>query len=235
MYRLVRVHFSLNITLKIFIITHGLLLLLFMYLLRTPPLLQKQTIHMDYFTLLDNYIRQAFFLIKIFLVLIITMLSIYSFHINIYDNCFYSNHLRYFKASKLLTIIVYIEYLTFLITIGFFVILYLLGFDDFSYFNHIITMSFFVVFYSVLTYIVGLIKNHLMIYFFPFILYFISSIQLLENNVLETTKITIYQFLIYDVGFYNPFQNSLSITYYMSVLIIYICVVYYYKNYFLKQ
>ena len=191
MYRLVRVHFSLNITLKIFVITHGLVFMLFLYLLGTSPLMQQQSIHMDYFTLLENYIRQTFFLIKIFLVLLIIMLSIYTYHINIYYICFFNNNLDFFKVSKLITIIVYIEYLTFLITIGYFVILYLLGFDDFTYFYNLITMSFFVVFYSVLTYLFGLIKNHLMIYFLPFILYSVSSIQLLENDVIETTKISI--------------------------------------------
>lgn len=171
--------------------------------------------------LMNNYLLNGLFFIKIFSLLFITLLIIYMFYLNRYNIYFYTQKKETFNVTKGVTLLLYAIYFLVVTYSVYIVILNLYPFvTTFYSLEMFLQLLFFIVYYAVMILLIHTTNKHFLLYFTPFVLYFISvySVEIgIEKSMVPPLSKVLY-LLFYDLNLYEKYSSYYSMTYYISVL-----------------
>ncbi len=175
--------------------------------------------HEEYLT--QNYLVNGLYIFKIFIILFITLMTIYMFYLNKYNIYFYNeNHLT-INVTKYLTLYLFTLYFLSILYLVYLVILYLYPFVlNVSTISIYLYLVLFLSYYLMFLILINEQRKHFILYFLPFILYFVTSISqeidVDKKNVSGLSK-GLY-LLFYDFNLYDVIEPYYSIMYYISIM-----------------
>jgi hypothetical protein len=171
----------------------------------------------------SNYLLNGIFFIKVFFLLFITLLTIYMFYLNRYSIYFYNAKKCLFTVTKSITLLLYAFYFL-IVTFSIYVfILHMYPFDiQFHSIHVFLYLLLFGVYYFALLLLIDTLNKHFLLYFLPFILYFMTlfSIEIgLEKTMVPSISKLLY-LLFYDIILFDEYTPYYSIMYYITVIMI---------------
>lgn len=175
----------------------------------------------DYLT--NNYLLNGLFFIKIFLLLFITLLIMYMFYLNKYNVYFYTQHQGMFNVTKGVTLLLYTIYFLAVTYSVYIAVLHLYPFVvTFESLEVFLQLWLFVGYYVVMILLIHTYSKHFLLYFLPFILYFVSvySVEIgIEKSMVSPLSKVLY-LVFYDLTLYEKYSSYYPITYYVTILTI---------------
>lgn len=188
---------------------------------------------MNVYYVRNTYIVESLFLMKLMIFAYMTLLSIYVLHLNPYDMYFIDDNFLLFQLFKHVFVLLSLVYVVILFLLGFGIVgnLFYGGFEvKFTVLSF--DFIFFVFYYFCLIVFSKMIKEHLFMYFLPFMMFLVVGFSLYsdEFTVRENFVHKVIYFFVFDIHFSDSLYRIYDYSVYVSILLLMYVVLHLFKK-----